>query len=63
MSEHIENYFLPNELSNLINLGKKHLQRHFCCFRHDRKPSRIPVQTLEPLSNENRKVIDNNNCL
>ena len=43
-----ENYVIPNELSNL--------QKRHRLFRRDREPSRIPVQTLELLSNKSRKV-------
>ena len=56
MSELIENHVIPNELSNLINLGKKHFQKRHRTLRRDRKQSEIPVRTLEHLSNKNRNV-------
>ena len=43
-----ENHVIPNELSNL--------QKRHRIFRRDREPSRIPVRTLELLSNKSRKV-------
>lgn len=55
MSEPIEHLVIPNELSNL-NLEKKHLQKRHRIFRHDREPGRIPMQTLERLSNRSEKV-------
>ena len=55
MSEPIENLVIPNELSNL-NLEKKHLQKRHRIFRPDREPGRLPIQTLERLSNRSEKV-------
>ena len=55
MSEPIENHAISNGLSN-INHVKKHLHKHYCVFRRDREPSRIPIRTLERLRNKNRKV-------
>ena len=55
MSEPIENYVVPNEPSN-HNLDKKHLQNRHHSFRCDREPSRIPIRTLQRLSNKSRKV-------
>ena len=55
MSELIENYVIPNEPSN-HNLDKKRLQKRHRTFRCDREPSRIPVGTLQRLSNKSRKV-------
>ena len=51
MSEPIENYVIPNEPSN-HNRGKKCHRT----FRRHREPSRIPVRTLQRLSNTRRKV-------
>ena len=39
-----------------LNLDKKHLQKRHRIFRHDREPSRIPVRTLDHLSNKGRNV-------
>lgn len=50
-----ENRVISNELSNL-NLDKKHLQKRHRIFSRDREPGRIPVRTLERLSNKSRKV-------
>ena len=58
MSEPIEHLVIPNELSNL-NLEKKHLQKRHRIFRHDREPGRIPMQTLERLSNRSEKRYEN----
>ena len=55
MSELIDNYVIPNEPSN-HNLDKKRLQKRHRTFRCDREPSRIPVRTLQRLSNKSRKV-------
>ena len=55
MSEPIENYVIPNEPSN-HSLDKKRLQKRHRAFRRDHEPSRIPVQTLQRLSNKSRKV-------
>ena len=55
MIELIENHVIPNELSNLT-LDKKHLQKRHRNFRGYREPSRIPVRTLQRLSNKRRKV-------
>lgn len=62
ISEHIENYFLPNELSNLINLGKKHLQRHFCSLNviANQVESQYKLYNLWATRTER---LDNNNCL
>ena len=51
MSEPIENYVIPNKPSN-HNRGKK---RHRT-FRRHREPSRIPLRTLQRLSNKTREV-------
>jgi len=39
-----------------LQLEKKHLQKHFCIFRRDREPSRIPARAQGRLSNKSRKV-------
>ena len=54
-SESIENHVIPNEPSN-HNLDKEHLQKRHRTFRRDREPSRIPVRTLQRLSNKSRNV-------
>ena len=40
----------------ILNLDKKRLQKRHRTFRRDREPSRIPVRTLQRLSNKSRKV-------
>ena len=55
MSEPIENHVISNEPS-YHNLDKKHLQKRHRICRRDREPSRIPVRTLQRLSNKSRKV-------
>ena len=55
MSEPIENHVISNEPS-YHNLDKKHLQKRHRTCRRDREPSRIPVRTLQRLSNKSRKV-------
>ena len=54
-SESIKNHVIPNEPSN-HNLDREHLQKRHRTFRRDREPSRIPVRTLQHLSNKSRKV-------
>ena len=55
MGEPIENHVISNEPS-YHNLDKKHLQKRHRTCRRDREPSRIPVRTLQRLSNKSRKV-------
>ena len=53
MSEPIKNH-VSNELSDVNR--KEHPRKHRCAFKRDREPSRIPVQTLQRLRNNRRKV-------
>ena len=55
MSEPIENYVIPSEPSN-HNFDKKRLQKRQRTFRRDREPSRMPIRTLQRLSNKSREV-------
>ena len=55
MSEPIENYVTANET---LNLDKNRPQKRHRTFRRDREPSRIPIRTLQPLSNKSRKVTE-----
>ena len=56
LSEPVENYYvIPSEPSN-HNLAKNRPQKRHRTFRRDREPSRIPVRTLQRLSNKSRKV-------
>ena len=54
MSEPIENHVISKKPS--YHLDKKHLQKRHRTCRRDREPSRIPVRTLQRLSNKSRKV-------
>ena len=57
MSEPIENYVIPNEPSN-HNLDRKRLLKRHRTFRRDRKLSRIPIRTMQRLSNKRKLFID-----
>ena len=46
---------IPNEPLN-HNLDKNRLQKRHRTFRRDHEPSRIPIRTLQCLSNKSRKV-------
>ena len=48
-------YVIPNEPLN-HNLDKKRLQKRHRTLRRDREPRRIPIRTLQRLTNKNRKV-------
>ena len=48
-------YVIPKEPLNR-NRDKKRLEKHHHTFRRDREPSRIPIRTLQCLSNKSRKV-------
>ena len=51
ISEPVKNYVIPNEPSN-HNLDRKRL------LKRDREPSRIPIRTLQRLSNKRKLFID-----